>query len=55
MAGMLAGLLAADKMKDPGARWSAIAGFGVATGVGEAMWRERVEREQEEREERERE
>ena len=55
MAGMLAGILAADKMKDPGARWSAIAGFGVASGVGEAMWRERIEREREELEERERE
>ena len=55
MAGMLAGILAADKMKDPGARWSAIAGFGVATGVGEAIWRERIEREREEQEERERE
>lgn len=54
MAGMLAGILAADKMKDPSARWSAIAGFGVATGVGEAMWRERIEREREEQEDRER-
>ena len=50
MAGMLAGILAADKMKDPSARWSAIAGFGVATGVGEAMWRERIERERDEEE-----
>lgn len=55
MAGMIAGILAADKMKDPGARWSAIAGFGVATGVGEAMWRERIERERDEEEQRERE
>ena len=46
MAGMIAGLLAADKMKEPGARWSAIAGFGVATGIGEALWREHIEREQ---------
>lgn len=45
MAGMLAGILAADKMKDPSTRWSAIAGFGVATGVGEAIWRDRIERE----------
>ena len=50
MGGMLAGILAADKMKDPAARWSAIAGFGVATGVGEAMWRERIEREREQNE-----
>ncbi len=42
--GMLAGILAADRMKAPGARWSAIAGFGVATGIGEAIWREYVER-----------
>ena len=55
MAGMIAGLLAADKMQNPGARWSAIAGFGVATGLGEAIWRERVEQQQEERENRERE
>ena len=54
MAGMLAGILAADKMSDPSARWSAIAGFGVATGVGEAMWRERIERERDEQENMER-
>jgi hypothetical protein len=48
MGGMLAGILAADRMKDPSARWGAIAGFGVATGIGEAMWRERIEREREE-------
>ena len=53
MGGMLAGILAADKMKDPSARWAAIAGFGVATGVGEAMWRERIERERDEQERRE--
>ena len=47
MAGMIGGILAADKMKEPGARWSAIAGFGVATGIGEAIWRERIERERE--------
>lgn len=47
MAGIVAGILAADKMKSPSARWSAIAGFGVATGIGEAMWRERIERERE--------
>ncbi|MBY0504433.1 MAG: hypothetical protein K2X03_11010 [Bryobacteraceae bacterium] len=51
---MIAGILAADKMKDPGARWSAIAGFGVASGIGEAIWRERIEREREEQEDRER-
>ena len=55
MGGMLAGILAADKMKDPSARWSAIAGFGVATGIGEALWRERIEREQDERDDHERE
>ena len=49
MAGMIAGILAADRMKSPGARWSAIAGFGVATGIGEAIWRERIERERDER------
>ena len=54
MGGMLAGILAADKMKEPGARWSAIAGFGVATGIGEAIWRERIERERDEEEDRER-
>jgi hypothetical protein len=47
MAGMIAGILATDKMKEPGARWSAIAGFGVATGIGEAIWRDRIERERE--------
>lgn len=36
-------------MKEPGARWSAIAGFGIASGIGETIWRERVEREEEER------
>ena len=55
MAGMIAGILAADKMKSPGARWSAIAAFGVATGIGEAMWRERIERERSEQESLERE
>jgi len=35
MAGMVAGILAADHMKSPGTRWSAIAGFGVATGIGD--------------------
>jgi hypothetical protein len=55
MAGMIAGILAADRMKSPGARWSAIAGFGVATGIGEAMWRERIERERDGQERGERE
>lgn len=50
MAGMIAEILAADKMKDPGARWSAIAGFGIASGIGEALWRERIEREREDKE-----
>ena len=50
MAGMIAGILAADKMKEPGARWSAIAGFGVATGIGEAIWREKIERERNDQE-----
>ncbi len=45
MAGLIAGILATDKMKSPGARWTAIAAFGVATGIGEAIWRERIERE----------
>ena len=45
MAGMIVGILAADRMQSPSARWSAIAGFGVATGIGEALWRERIERE----------
>ena len=48
MAGMIVGILAADRMKSPGARWSAIAGFGVATGIGEAIWRERMESERDE-------
>lgn len=46
--GMIAGILAADSMKSPGTRWSAIAGFGIATGIGEALWRERIERERDE-------
>ena len=50
MAGMIAGLLATDKMKDPSARWAAIAAFGVATGVGETIWRDHIEREQAKRE-----
>ena len=47
MAGMIAGLLATDKMKDPSARWAEIAAFGVATGVGETIWRDHIERERE--------
>lgn len=54
MAGMIAGILAADRMREPAARWSAIAGFGIATGIGEALWRERIERERDEGSERER-
>ena len=50
MAGMITGLLATDKMRDPSARWAAIAAFGVATGVGETIWRDHIEREREERE-----
>ncbi len=50
MAGMITGLLATDKMKDPSARWAAIAAFGVATGIGETIWRDHIEREREERE-----
>ena len=46
--GMIAGILAADSMKSPATRWSAIAGFGIATGIGEAFWRERIERERDE-------
>lgn len=45
MAGMIAELLATDKMRDPSARWAAIAAFGVATGVGETIWRDHIERE----------
>lgn len=47
LGGMLAGLLAADQMKSPTARWSAIAGFGIATGIGEAMWRNHIDPERE--------
>jgi hypothetical protein len=43
MAGMIVGILAADKMKSPGARWSAIAGFGIATGIGEILWRDYID------------
>lgn len=43
MAGMIAGLLAADKMRSPSARWSAIVGFGVATGIGEMLWRDYID------------
>jgi hypothetical protein len=43
MAGMVAGLLAADKMKSPSARWSAIVGFGIATGIGEMLWRDYID------------
>jgi len=50
MGGMLAGILAADQMKSPSARWSAIAAFGIATGIGEVIWRERMERQRDERE-----
>lgn len=53
--GMLAGILAADRMKAPGSRWSAIAGFGIATGIGEAIWREYVERQRQAEATRERE
>jgi hypothetical protein len=44
-AGMLAGILAVDRMRSPAARWSAIAGFGIAIGIGEAIWRQPIERE----------
>lgn len=47
MAGMIVGALATDRMKDPSTRWATIAGFGVATGIGETIWRERIERERE--------
>ena len=50
MAGMIVGVLATDKMKDPSARWATIAGFGVATGIGEMIWRDHMERKREERE-----
>ena len=45
MGGMVAGLLAADKMKDPAVRWGAISAFGIATGIGESIWRDHIERE----------
>ncbi|MFN9299319.1 MAG: hypothetical protein ACK6DZ_16630 [Acidobacteriota bacterium] len=32
-------------MKSASARWSAIAAFGIATGIGEAMWRNRINQE----------
>ena len=51
MAGMVIGALANDKMKDPSARWATIAAFGVATGIGETIWRDHIERERAEREE----
>ncbi len=50
--GMMAGLLATDRMRDPSTRWATIAGFGLATGIGETIWRERIEAERE-REEKE--
>ena len=43
MAGMITGILATDKMKDPSARWAAITAFGVGTGIGETMWRDHIE------------
>ena len=48
MAGMVAGILAADKMKAPAAKWGAIAAFRIATGIGESIWRDHIEREREE-------
>jgi hypothetical protein len=45
IAGLIAGVLATDKMKDPSARWATIAAFGVATGIGETIWRDHIERE----------
>ncbi len=54
IAGLIAGVLAADKMREPAARWSAIAGFGIATGIGQAIWRERMERAREDQEDHER-
>lgn len=44
-AGILVGMLAADQMKSASARWSAIAAFGIATGIGEAIWRNRINQE----------
>ena len=52
MAGLVIGALATDKMRDPSARWATIAAFGVATGIGETIWRDHIVREQAEREER---
>ena len=48
MAGMVASILSADKMKDPAARWAAIAAFGIATGIGESIWRDDIDRERDE-------
>jgi hypothetical protein len=38
MAGMIVGILAADRMKSPGARWSAIAGFSYASRAREVTF-----------------
>jgi len=42
---LLATILATDKMKDPQARWVTIAGLGIASSIGEGIWREYIERE----------
>ena len=45
MANLIVGMLATDRMKDPAARWATITGLGIASGIGETIWRERIERE----------
>ena len=45
MANLIVGMMATDRMKDPAARWATITGLGIANGIGETIWRERIERE----------
>ena len=45
MANLIVGMMATDRMKDPAARWATITGLGIASGIGETIWRERIERE----------
>ena len=45
MANLIVGMLATDRMKDPAARWATITGLGIASGIGETIWRDRIERE----------
>jgi hypothetical protein len=48
---LLATVLATDKMQDPHTRWATIAGIGIASGIGETIWREHIERKREKKEE----